>query len=309
MEYRELGKTGLKVSVLSYGASGLGSIYGTPDEARGIKAVHTAIDCGINLIDTSPLYGGTKSERALGKALKEIPRDKYYLATKVGRYAGGVSDFSAGRIVKSMDESLMRLGLDYVDIFQCHDIDFVSLDQIVEEALPTLRRLQEQGKTRFVGITGFPLKVYRYVLDRTDVDTVLSFCHYMLHDTSFEMLVPYLRKKGVGMINASPLGMGLFTERGPAPGHPATEKIKRVCAKAVASCKQKGENISKLAMQFGLANPDFATTLVGTTRPEHLKENIEWLESPVNEALLAEVLEILKPIQNTTWTRGLPENN
>ena len=241
--------------------------------------------------------------------MKEIPRDKYYLATKVGRYAGGVSDFSAGRIVKSMDESLMRLGLDYVDIFQCHDIDFVSLDQIVEEALPTLRRLQEQGKTRFVGITGFPLKVYRYVLDRTDVDTVLSFCHYMLHDTSFEMLVPYLQKKGVGMINASPLGMGLFTERGPAPGHPATEKIKRVCAKVVASCKQKGENISKLAMQFGLANPDFATTLVGTTRPEHLKENIEWLESPVNEALLAEVLEILKPIQNTTWTRGLPENN
>ena len=156
MEYRELGKTGLKVSVLSYGASGLGSIYGTPDEARGIKAVHTAIDCGINLIDTSPLYGGTKSESALGKALKAIPRDKYYLATKVGRYAGGVSDFSVRRIVESMDESLMRLGLDYVDIFQCHDIDFVSLDQIVEEALPTLRRLQEQGKTRFVGITGFP---------------------------------------------------------------------------------------------------------------------------------------------------------
>ena len=111
------------------------------------------------------------------------------------------------------------------------------------------------------------------------------------------------------MINASPLGMGLFTERGPASGHSATKNIKQVCAKAVMFCKQKGENISKLAMQFGLANPDFATTLVGATRPEHLKDNIEWLESPIDEILLAEVLEILKPIQNTTWARGLPENN
>jgi len=309
MEYRELGKTGMKVSVLSYGASGLGGIYGTPDEARGIRAVHAAIDHGINLIDTSPLYGGTKSESALGKALKDIPRDKYYLATKVGRYGGGVSDFSAERIVQSMDESLQRLGLDYVDIFQCHDIDFVSLDQIVDIALPTMRRLQEQGKTRFVGITGFPLKVYKYVLNRADVDTVLSFCHYMLNDTSFEALVPYLREKNVGMINASPLGMGLFTERGPSSGHPATDEIKSICAEAVRFCKEKGEDISKLAMQYGLANPDFATTLVGTTRTENLKNNIDWLESPIDEDLLADVMEILKPIQNKTWTRGLPENN
>ena len=130
-----------------------------------------------------------------------------------------------------------------------------------------------------------------------------------MNDTSFESLVPFLKEKGVGMINASPLGMGLFTERGPASGHPATEEIKRVCAEAVTFCSEKGEDISKLAMQFGLANPDFATTLVGTTRTEHLKDNIGWLESPIDEDLLAEVLEILKPIRDTTWKRGLPENN
>jgi L-galactose dehydrogenase len=309
MEYRTLGKTGLDVSVISYGASGLGNILGTPDEERGVRAVHTAIDLGINLIDTSPLYGATKSETLLGKALKGIPRDSYYLATKLGRYAGGVSDFSAKRIVESVEESLRRLGMDYVDILQCHDIDYVPLDPIVNEALPTMRHLQEQGKTRFVGITGFPLKVYRYVLDRTEVDTVLSFCHYTLQDTSFTTLVPYLNEKGVGIINASPLGMGLLTERGPNHGHPATDEIKAACAEAVTYCRERGEDIAKLAVQFGLANPQFPTTLVGTTRPEHLQENVAWLESDLDEDLLAGVEKILAPVRDQTWSRGLPENN
>ncbi|MBT3342851.1 MAG: aldo/keto reductase [Gemmatimonadetes bacterium] len=309
MIYRELGRTGLEVSVLSYGASGLGNILGTPDEGRGIRTVHTAIDLGINLVDTSPMYGETRSESLLGKALRQIPRDSYYLATKVGRHAGGVSDFSAERIMQSVDESLGRLELDYVDILQCHDIDFVPLDQIVEESLPALRRLQEQGKTRFVGITGFPLKVYRYVLDRTSVDTVLSFCHYTLQDTSFSTLVPYLNERGVGIINASPLGMGLLTESGPNRGHPATDEIKAACAEAVAYCVEHGKDIARLALQFGLANPDFATTLVGTTRPEHLTKNVAWLDSDMDEELLAQVGKILAPAKDHTWSRGLPENN
>jgi len=308
MEYRRLGKTEMEVSVLSYGGAGLGRIYGTADEARGIRTVHEALDSGINLIDTSPLYGATKSEMALGKALKGIPREDYYLATKLGRYSGG-PDFSEKRILESVEESLSRLGLDYVDLIQCHDIDFVPLDQIVNVALPTLRRIQEQGKARFVGITAFPLKVYRYVLDRAEVDTVLSFCHYMLHDTSFNSLVPYLQERDIGMVNASPLGMGLFTESGPSDGHPATDEIKSACRKAVEFCRDKGEDIAKLAFQFGLQSPDFATTLVGTTRPEHLRENLDWLDSQLDEGLLKEVMGILQPIHNQTWPRGLPENN
>ena len=309
MEYRQLGNTGLNVSVISYGAAGLGNILGTPDEKRGIRAVQLAFDLGINLIDTSPLYGGTRSETLLGKALKGIPRDSYYLATKLGRYAGGESDFSTKRIAQSVDNSLSRLGLDYVDVLQCHDIDFVLLDQIVDVALPALRRLQEQGKTRFVGITGFPLKVYPYVIDRAEVDTVLSFCHYTLQDTSLTSLVPYLNEKGIGIINASPLGMGLLTERGPNKGHPATDEIKMICAEAVAYCRDRGKDIAKLAVQFGLANPDFQTTLIGTTRPEHLSENVEWIESDMDEQLLAEVETILAPVRDKTWPRGLPENN
>ena len=106
MDYRSLGRTGLEVSALSLGASPLGSVFRDVDEAEAIRTVHVAIDLGINLIDVSPYYGLTKSETVLGKALKGIPRDKYYLMTKVGRYGAAEFDFSAGRVVASVDESL-----------------------------------------------------------------------------------------------------------------------------------------------------------------------------------------------------------
>jgi len=309
MEYRDLGRTGLKVSVLSFGGSSLGSVFRNTDEVEGIRTVHTAIDLGINFIDVSPYYGLTKAETVLGKALREIPRDAYYLATKVGRYGDGEFDFSASRVTRSVDESLARLHVDYVDLIQCHDIEFGSLDQVVRETIPALRRLQEQGKVRFVGITGLPLKIFRYVLDRAEVDTILSYCHYALNDTSLETLIPYLQEKQVGIINASPLGMGLLTERGTPPWHPASEEIKETCARAVAYCRNKGVDIARLAIQFALANPDLSTTLVGTANPENLEKNVKWLEGPIDTELLAEVRAILAPIHNKTWLSGRPENS
>lgn len=115
MEYRTLGKTGLKVSALGFGASPLGGVFGDIDEAEGIRAVHAAVDLGINFFDVSPYYGLTRAETVLGKALKEIPRDRYYVATKVGRYGADQFDFSARRVAASVDESLARLNVDYSD--------------------------------------------------------------------------------------------------------------------------------------------------------------------------------------------------
>ncbi|MCD6290306.1 MAG: aldo/keto reductase [Anaerolineae bacterium] len=309
MEYRTLGKTGLTVSVLSYGASSLGGVFREIDEAEGIRTVHVALDLGINYIDVAPYYGITRAETVLGKALKGIPRDRYYLATKVGRYGDDEFDFSAKRVIASVDESLKRLGVDYVDIIQCHDIEFGSLDQIVNETIPALCRVQEQGKARFIGITGYPLKIFRYVLDRTEVDTILSYCHYTLNDTSLEGLISYLEEKGVGIINASPLGMGLLTNRGTPGWHPASDEIKKTCAQAAAYCRSKGVDIAKLALQFSLSNPRIHTTLVGTANPENIRKNVRWIEEPIDEELLAEVREILKPIANRTWPVGRPENN
>jgi L-galactose dehydrogenase len=309
VEYSVLGQTGLKVSKLGLGGSSLGGVFRQIDEAQAVRTVHTAIDLGINFIDVAPFYGLTRAEAVLGKALKAIPRDRYYLATKVGRYGDRDFDFSASRVATSVDESLRRLAIDYVDLIQCHDIEYGALDQILEQTLPALRHVQKQGKARFIGITGFPLKIFRNVLDRTGVNTVLSYCHYTLADTSLEQLLPYLESKSVGIINAAAMGMGLFCERGAPDWHPATDEIKATCAKAVAHCARLGTQLESLAVQFAVANPKIHTTLVGTADPLEIAQDVKAAQSPVDQQLLTEVLAILQPIRNKTWRVGRPENN
>lgn len=309
MQYRILGRTDMKVSVLSLGGSSLGGVFREVEEAASIQTVHTAVDLGINFIDVPPYYGLSKAETVLGKALKSIPRERYYLATKVGRYGDDEFDFSATRVTASVDESLRRLGVDYVDLIQCHDIEFGSLDQIVHETLPALRQVCGQGKARFIGITGLPLKIFRYVLGRSGVDTVLSYCHYSLFDTSLAALIPDLEKKGVGIINAAPLSMGLLTRQGPPVWHPAPDETRSACAKAAAYCSSRAVGIEQLAVQFALANSRIHTTLVGTADPQEVRKNVEWLDSRLDRDLLNEVQVLLRPVHNKTWRVGRRENN
>ncbi len=309
MEYRVLGKTGLRVSSLSFGGSSLGGVFREVTEADGVRTVHAAVDLGINFIDVSPYYGLTKAETVLGKALREIPRDKYYLATKVGRYGDAEFDFSAERAQRSVEESLRRLQVECIDIIQCHDIEFGLLDQVVEETIPALRRLQQQGKVRFVGVTGLPLRIFRYVSERAGIDTVLSYCHYSLNDTALETLLPCLNEKGLGIISASPLSMGLLTERGAPPWHPAPVDVRTTCEVAAAYCRARGIAIEQLALQFAVANPGIHTTLVGTANPENLRRNVMWAGMPLDQELLSEVLAILGPVRNKTWPSGRLENN
>jgi L-galactose dehydrogenase len=314
---RGVGNTRLKVSSLGFGASPLGNVFGNVKEEDAIASVHEAFRLGINFFDTSPYYGGTLSEKMLGKALKTlmVPRDQYVVSTKCGRYAEGF-DFSAQRVTQSIDESLARLNLDYVDILQCHDIEFGSLDQIVNETIPALQKLKETGKVRYIGITGLPLNVFTYVLDRVppgSVDVILSYCHYSINDTSLEDLLPYLKSKGVGVITASPLSMGLLTENGPPQWHPAPSELKSACAAAAAHCKAKGKNISKLALQYSLKNKDIASVLVGMNSVQQVRENIaatvEVEEGQcIDQELLEEVEAIISPVKNLTWPSGSGHN-
>ena len=311
MEYRALGKTGMQVSALGFGASSLGGgMFGRPvEEADAIRTVHAALDLGINFIDVSPFYGYTKAETVLGKALKSIPRNSYYLATKVGRYGDAEFDFSVRRTIASVDESLARLSVDYVDVIQSHDNEYGNLDQVVGETIPALRTLQQTGKVRFVGITGYPLKIFSYIVARTEVDTILSYNHYSLNDTTLTELIPFLENKGVGIISASPVSQGLLTNQGTPDWHPAPAEVKKVCAAAAAYCREQGSNLAKLAMQFALTNPRIATTVVGTANPENIKKNVQWIEEPADPKLLAKVQEMLASIKDQTWIVGKPENN
>lgn len=311
MKYRSLGNTGLEISVLSYGASPLGGVFGQINQDDGIRTVHTALDHGINFIDVSPYYGDTKAETVLGQALAGVNRDRYYLATKVGQYGQEEFDFSAERVTRSLDESCARLGVDYIDLLQCHDIEFAEPDQIVNETLPALVKLRDAGRIGHIGITGLPLKVFANVLDQVGpgiVETVLSFCRYELNDTALADWLPYFESKGVGVINASPTGMGLLTPRGVPDWHPATPLMIETAKQAVDFCEREGVDIVKLAVQFCVAHPGMTTTLVGTSRPENIEANIRYAEEPIDEAMITRVREILAPIHNHNFTRGLPQN-
>ncbi|MCQ6557487.1 aldo/keto reductase [Paenibacillus mendelii] len=309
MKYRKLGNTGLDVSVLSFGASSLGSVFRETDDSEGIRTVHAAMDAGINYIDVSPYYGLTKAEAVLGKAIRQLPRDKFLLSTKAGRYGVDMFDFTANKIVVSLEESLARLHTDYVDMLFLHDIEFVPADIIIEEAVPALHRLKEQGKIRFGGISGLPLELFETLLPQIEVDTILSYCHYSLNDTSLLKLLPLLETRGVGLVNASPLSMGLLSTRSTPEWHLASADLKAACKTAADYCVSQGSDIARLAIQFSTMNDRIPTTLVSTANPANMLKNIMWTDEPIDSRLLQEVLDLLAPIHNESWVSGRPEYN
>jgi len=225
MKYRKLGRTGFDVSVLSYGGSSLGSVFREIDEQEGIDTVHNAFDSGINYFDCSPFYGLTEAERIMGLALKDIPRDQFHLSTKAGRYGWNEFDFSFDRIIKSAEESMKRLNVDYLDILNLHDIEYNEcfyLEQALNEAIPALEKLREQGKIRFFGVATYPLALIRRVIESHDIDIVMNHNLFSLNDTRLLGLLPLIREKNIGLINAAPLSSGLLSARGVASlWHPA----------------------------------------------------------------------------------------
>ncbi|MCP5115110.1 MAG: hypothetical protein GY953_30125 [bacterium] len=309
MEYRTLGNTGLQVSVLSFGASPLGDEFRKTTEQERQGAVDAAIDQGINFFDVSPYYGRTLAEERLGVAL-EGKRDKVLIATKCGRYDADRFDFSAARVTASVDESLARLRTDHLDIIQVHDLEFGDASQVVEETIPALRRVQETGKARFVGITGLPLKVLCRVAKGAPVDTFLTYCRYNLMITDMDdLLTPFAKRHGIGLINASPLHMGILTERGAPDWHPAPDNVKQAGARIVECCRKHGLLVADVALRFCIDHPDVATTLVGMSRPDHVERNIRGISKANNPEVLAEIEQIVAPVKNVTWPSGRPENN
>ena len=308
MEYRELGRTGLRLSALGFGASSLGGVFHSLREEDGIRAVFAAIEGGINFIDVSPYYGYLRAEQVLGKALRQIPREKYILSTKVGRYGsdeGGNSwDYSAKRARESVYESMERLGVDHIDLINVHDIEFADLRQVCEETLPALVALREEGVVGHVGITDLQLENLEYVVEHVPdgtVESVLNFCHYCLCDDKLVDFIDFFDERGIGVLSASPFSMGLLTERGVPDWHPAPKPLVEVCRQAAEYCKTKGYPIEKLAMQFSCSNPRIASTVFSTTRPEAIKTNIAYIEEPMDEQLVKEVRDIIGDQQRVSW--------
>ena len=310
MQTRPLGRTGLHLPVLSFGASSLGAEFRSVTLDEALTSVRVALECGLNFIDTSPFYGRGMSEVLLGIALKGVPRDRYTLCTKLGRYDLAHFDFSAKRVAESIDVSLHRLGAGHLDIVLCHDIEFVPMQQIVDETLPALRRAQAAGKVRFIGFSGYPMKIFRFILDQTDVDCVLSYNQYTLQNTRFaDEVLPALKARGVGAMNAGPFSARLLTNA-PLPAWlKEPEAVKAAARKAAQLCAARGSDIAKLALQFSCAHPDIATTVAGSANPANIRQWAKWLAEPIDADLLREVQAIFAPVRNIGHLEGLPQNN
>jgi len=304
MKYRKLGRTGFNVSILSYGGSSLGSLFRNIVEQEGIDTVHNAYYSGINYFDCSPFYGITEAERIMGRALKDIPRDKYYLSTKAGRFNWHEFDFSFNRIIRSAEESMKRLNVDYLDILNLHDIEFnngLYFNQAIDEGIPALQKLKEQGKIRFFGIATYSLPLIRKVIELHDIDVVMNHNLFTLNDTRLLDLLPLIKSKNIGLINAAPLSSGLLSSRGVASWHPAGDEDKAIINKAIEFCKEKGTSIEKLAVQFAISRKDIPTTLISTANPNRIKMNAGYTDESLDLNLVEQVREILEPIQNKDW--------
>ena len=315
MKYNEIGKTGMKVSELSFGASSLGGVFRSIRETEAIESVFTAIDCGINFIDVSPYYGHYKAETVLGKALKDIPRDKYFLSTKVGRYGkDGVNtwDYSAKRATESVYESMERLNVDHIDLINVHDIEFQAalpggLKKVAEETLPALVELREKGVVSHVGITDLQPENLKWVIENVPehtVESVLCFCHYSLNDTLLNDYFDFFEKHNIGIINASPLSMGLLSTRGVPDWHPAAKSLVEACAKAAQHCAAKDYPIEKLAVQFAVSSPRIATTLFSSANPDNVRRNVANVEAPMDQELVREVQAIIGDQMGSRWNNS-----
>jgi len=306
MQYRTLGRTGLRVSILSQGGAALGQQYGSVSQAQAEECVRLAVDAGVNLIDTSAYYGKGLAETMLGRMLPAIGRDRVYLCTKAGRFDTHQFDFTPAAIERSLDESLDRLGTDHVDILLAHDIEFADdIEAVFEETAACLHRLKRHGKCRFIGMSAYPPRLLVRAIERCELDVVISYGHYTLQSQRLlEELLPVAERHGVGILNGSPLCLGALSDHGPPAWHPADAEFKAVCARAVAYCRAKGADPNLLGMHFALAEERIASTITGTARASELAVNLLALSTSPDQALLQEVRDILAPIRNRDWPSG-----
>jgi aryl-alcohol dehydrogenase-like predicted oxidoreductase len=231
----------------------------------------------------------------------------------VGRYGkDGVNtwDYSARRVTDSVYESMERLGIDFIDLINVHDIEFQAalpggLQKVVDETLPALFELRDKGVVGHVGITDLQLENLKWVVERCDgVESILNFCHYTLNDDALTDYLDFFEQHGVGIINASPLSMGLLSQRGVPAWHPAPKALVEACQKAAEHCKAKGYPIEKLAVQYSVSNPRIASTLFSSANPDNVRRNIQWANEEPDWDLVKEVKDIIGDQQRVTWANS-----
>ncbi len=308
VKYGRLGATDLTVSELAFGTAPLGGLFGPVEAATADAVVHEALDCGITVFDTSSSYGN--AEELLGGALVGRRQD-VVLGTKAGRLGPDRFDWSPPALRESLEKSLRLLRTDYVDIFQLHNLEFMPFGPVLDDSFAEMLSLRQQGKCRYVGVTGYPVAAMRRAMREVELDVVLTYAHATLLDDSLQRdIAPVARDRSIGLLNAAALALGLLTPHGPAHSeHPATAPIREAARRMAALCAARGADIAFVANQYSIQRSGCATTVIGTSKPDHLRSAAAAAATPLDEQLLHDLLALRPPVAARTWPSGLPENN
>ncbi|MER5326750.1 aldo/keto reductase [Streptosporangium roseum] len=304
----------LSVSKYGFGAAPIGNLFTAVSDAEAGAAVDAAYDAGFRLFDTAPHYGLGLSERRLGTALAGRPRDSYALSTKVGRLlvpapTGGpagrddqgfdvpadlrrVWDFSRDGVRRSLEESLLRLGLDAVDIVLIHDPDD-HWEQAVSEAYPALAELRDQGVVKAVGVGMNQSEMLARFVRETGVDMVmLAGRHTLLDQSGEEELLPLCQERGVSVVAAGVFNSGLLATHDPSGTYdyaPAPAPLLARARRIAAVCESHGVTLPQAALAFPLRHPAVASVVVGARSAAEVARNAALTARPVPDDLWAEL--------------------
>ena len=315
MKYRELGSSGLKVSEIALGSW---LTYGSGVDAQHAAAcVRTALDLGVNLIDTANIYGRGAAETFLGTALADVPRTSYVLATKLF-FPMTPQDrgLSRAQIFKQLDASLTRLKVDYVDLYQCHRFDPATP---LEETMTALTEVVRQGKVRFIGFSEWPAPAITAALRMAGVEKFVSSQpqYSLLWRAPEAEIFPLCHANGISQIVWSPLAQGVLTgkyrpDAPPPPQSRATDPSMGVfltpgrdeMSPSVLAAVQKlrpladsaGLTMAQFALAWILRQGNVASAIIGATRPEQVIENAAASDAVVDPALFTEAERILASV-------------
>ena len=315
----QLGTTGLRLPRIGLGGNPLGEIYTPVDEPEAVRTLHRAIELGANYVDTAPLYGYGRSERRVGKALSTLPRCDYLLSTKVGRLLQPVDeppdpneiveasfDFSRDGVLRSLEESLERLGLDRVDILYVHDPDggvslhedFSGQDyyhhQVLDEALPALADLRSQGVIGAVGVgMNFWEMLARFARDGDFDCFILAGRYTLLDHTALPELLPLCQSRNISIVMGGPYNSGILASD-LSPGaqyfyRDARPEVLEQARRIKSVCDRHGVPLKAAALQFCLAHPAVAAVIPGAKSVAEVEENCAMVDFPVPSDMWAEL--------------------
>lgn len=295
---------------LSFGCASFGNknAYGKINQSQANLLVYDAIyKYNIRYFDTSQYYGN--SEIILGNALDGINRDEYFIGTKVGRL-DEITSFSAKFIKDSVLRSLTNLQLSYIDLVQLHDVEFGDINQIINEGLPQLQTLKEEGIIKNIGITGLHLDILDDIIEKYDgkIDAVLTYCNYGLNydiegnnklSKNINKYITKWKQKGIFIIQGGFTSMGLFTNKKLPNWHPCDSKTRKTCNKVKKICEKYNKSITKVAFQYLFNMDDISTLLVGPNNIVELDNYSCWVQSAefLNKDLINEITPLFKDFE------------